>query len=306
MKRWTSNRREFISATSLGVLSGLAGCGSSGSENSNSNSTPDDTPEPTTTPEPTIGEVIESFNGVYTVGTYEQPDEPGSLADAQYLGRGSFSLPVTHTAQIEYTIDLSVQEGYDTIPLNVYFLDANNYLKLQQEKNHDVISKGSKESVNEKDTFSFTIPAGLYYLVFGSDEVGRESTFSLDYTSQQYLNYKTECSSSLINVGHLSLEHTDTLFNVERWKLRHHIQYRGEAESEYNLELTLISADSEMTIEQSQKQTGDCETNFVYADEETLNVVESGEKILAEIKILDESGEETLAEQTQEIKDVVW
>lgn len=67
-----------------------------------------------------------------------------------------------------------------------------------------------------------------------------------------------------------------------------------------------MSSDSETTIEQTQRQTGDCETNFVYADEETLNVVENGEKILAEIKVLDKSGEETLAEQTQEIGNILW
>ena len=306
MKKWQRNRRKFISITSLAVLSGLAGCGSTNSQSSDSNNTSTTRPEPTSPPEPTTGEVIQSFNSVNTVGTYEQPDEPGSLADLQYRGRGSFSLPVTHTGQIEYTIDLGVQEGYDTIPLNVYFLDANNYVKLQREKEYEFITEGTKEPVNKKHSFSFVVPAGLYYLVFGSNKVGRESTFSLDYTARQYLNHNTECISSPINVSHISLEYDTSWFNVESWRLRYHIQYRGNADTEYQLQLTLISSDDEKTIDQNQVQIGDCETNFVYADDEMLNVVKNGEKILAEIKVLDEKGEETLVEQTQEIEHIIW
>ncbi|ELZ26951.1 hypothetical protein C475_08451 [Halosimplex carlsbadense 2-9-1] len=250
--------------------------------------------------------MIESFDDIYTVGTYEQPDESGSIEDIQYAGRGSFPLLVTHTAQVDYTIDLSVQEGYETVPLNVYLVDADNYIKLQQEEEFESIDEGSKEPVTDTETFSFTVPAGLYYLVFGSSEVGRESTFDIDYTARQYLNSNTDCSSSQINVGHLSIEYTDSLFNVERWNLRSHIQYDGEAETEYELHLRLLSSDSETVVSQTQSQIEDCETNFVYSDEKSLNIVENGEKIMAEIEIRDESSGEVLAERTQEVESVLW
>ncbi|WP_435070087.1 hypothetical protein [Haloplanus sp. C73] len=294
-------RRTILSAAGTAAVGGLAGCssaddaGGSGAAGGGA----------TSTPEPTRGEIIEEFDQQFTVGTYEQPDEQGSIADYQYRGRGSFPVYMTHTAHVEYEIDLTVQEGYETIPLNVYFVDADNYLKLQQNESFDAIDEGTIEPVEETDSVTFTTPPGLYYMVFGSAEVGRESTFNIDYTSRQYLNAGAACIESPIHVGHLSLGAAGSLFNVESWNLRHHIQYAGDADTTYQLELTLVSADSEETITQTQRQFEGCETNFVYADEETLNVVAADERIMANIAILDESGEETLAEQTQEIATVL-
>ena len=44
----------------------------------------------------------------------------------------------------------------------------------------------------------------------------------------------------------------------------------------------------------------------MYSEEETLNVVNRGEKIIAEIEILDASGEESLADTTQEVENIVY
>ena len=292
MRDEASSRRRFLAATSLAAAGGLAGCSVPETGSSGGPSTP------------TTADVIESFDGRYTVGTYEQPDEQGSLEDLQYSGRGSFPILVTHDASVEYEIDLTVQEGYETIPLNIYFVDADNYLKLQQEAAYEVISAGTSEPVEEKEEFAFDVSPGLYFLVMGSATVGRESTFRLDFTARERLNVDRECADGPINVGHLSLAKEGSLFNVESWNVRYHIQYTGDADSEYKLELTLLSSDDETTLTQTQSQVGDCETNFVYADEETLNTVSSDTDIIADIAVLD-SGGETLAETRQEIETVV-
>jgi hypothetical protein len=289
------SRRKFLSVASLSVLGGIAGCISGDLEGSGSSN------------EPVLGEVIQEFAGDVTVGTYEQPYEDNSLEDWQYRGRGSIPLLITHLAQIQYTLDLSVQEGYDTVPLNCYFLDADNFLNLRHGGEVDIIDGGSAEQIDDVKTFKFYVKPGLYYLVLSSSEVGRESELNVNFEAREMLNYGSECTIELINVPHLSLVQTEPFLNREYWNVRFHVQYNGEAGQVYNLELSLISSDDETTIDVQQEQVEDCETNFVYDGERKgLNVVNSSEKLMARIKILNEEGDETLVDLTREIQDVVW
>jgi hypothetical protein len=141
----------------------------------------------------------------------------------------------------------------------------------------------------------------VYFLLFESATVGRESEFGIEFETRQYLNADDGCPESELNVPLLTLEHVDTTLNVESWDAYYHIQYDGEAETTYQSEVTFISSDDEETITQTQTQLEGCETNFVHLDEITMNVVELGEPIMAEVKVFDEAGEELLAEDSGEI-----
>ena len=288
MIRNKNSRRKFLSVASLSVLGGIAGCISSNSQGSESNN------------EPVLGEVIEEYADVVTVDTYEN-------TSGSWLHRGVASLPllISHTAQVEYSVDPTIQEGYDVVPLNCYFTDVENFLSWRNESGFEAIGTGSMEQIDDEKSFSLRVDPGLYYLILGSAEVGRRSKFDFEYEARELLNYNSNCDISTIEVNHLSMEQTSPIFSTEFWNIRFHIQYDGEEGSVYNLELSLVSSADEITVEVQQRQIENCETNFVYDDERGLNVINAGEKIIAQIKIFDEQKEEILVEQTQEVKDVI-
>lgn len=253
---------------------------------------------------PTTGEVIQSFTDSLEPGTYEQPSDQDWVEDVQYNGRASIPILLPHTAQIQYEIDLSAQEGYDTIPLNCYFVNASSYLYLQQRPRSDdfeTISSGTQENINRDKSFSFIQESGLYFLLFESANMGRESEFDIDFEAVEYLNYDGSCIESNLNIPLNVLQYDDELVNIESWDVYYHIQYNGEEDTTYQIEVTYITSDDEKTITQERTQIEDCETNFVYYDEITMNVVEVGEPIISHVKVFDESGENLLAEERGEI-----
>lgn len=254
--------------------------------------------------ESTADEVIYSFERSLKPGTYEQPSGQDWVEDAQYNGRASLPILLPDTAQIQYDIDLSAQEGYDTIPLNCYFVDATTYLYLQQNPRSDdfeTISSGTKEDIGGTESFSFVQSPGVYFLIFESATMGRESEFTIDFEAVARPNDTRSCIETELAVPLNVLEYTDELVNVESWNAYYHVQYNGEADTTYQLEVTYITSDDEKTITQQRTQTGDCGVNFVHYDEISMNVVEMGEPILSEVKVFDESGETLLAEREGEI-----
>jgi len=257
--------------------------------------------EPT---ESATGEILQSFTESIEAGTYEQPAEQDWVEDAQYNGRASIPVLLSHTARVQYELDLSVQEGYETIPLNCYFVDASSYLYLQQRPRSDdfeTIASGTRENIAENRSFSFVQSPGVYFLLFESAEMGRESEFDVDFEAVASLDGTSSCLDSELTVPLNALEYTGELVNVESWNVYLHVQYNGESDTTYQMEVTYKTSDDEKTITQERTQSGSCATNFVYYDDITMNVVEMGERILGEVKIFDESGDELLAEKSTDV-----
>lgn len=275
-------------------------------ENNITISSADDMTTTTVTMEgPTTGELIESFTSTYAPATYEKPSGLDAVEDVTYTGRINIPILLPHTAQVQYEIDLTPQEGYETIPLNCYFISATSYINLRQRPRSDEfkkISSGTQTNIAETNSFSFIQQPGMYFLVFESANMGRESAFSLDFESVEYLNYNDSCIDSKLNVPLSVLLYQGELIESEDWNVYYHVQYNGESNTTYQLESKFISSDDQETITQQRTQIEGCETNFLYNDDILLNLPESGERIINEFKIFDESGETLLAEKRGQVR----
>jgi hypothetical protein len=289
-------RRKFLSGVGTGSLIGLAGCTVEDTGGIKvTNDTPNEsTPTPTQTPHENIEEL------------FRFSDE-ATVSGDQFA---FYNVPVREQAEIQYTISVEEQEGYeDEGTIRAFLLDSESYISLLRGSNYDETQGGSTDTVADEADIVTEMNPGLQYLIVEQVEGQRATDFSVELSVvQRFTSQSSDCdiASGELSVERLAVvQRPPDMFDF-KYETQYHVKYRGESEQTYESQIELVGpGDAEDVPGRSiLTQSRDCGVNFVDSVQQS-DGLDYSSRIDANIRVTEQYEDDVLAETT--VQDIeVW